>query len=92
MSRPPELTDAARGTAMALLKQALADGDAGPLRAFLTATLRETPGAARGFAALLAAERARLVKLRSLGQTTDFERKVGLTDALMKGLETGGDA
>lgn len=81
--------------AMSLFKQALASGDAAPLEELIGAALAG-PGAALARTSLdrlLSAERARLVKLKTLGLTGDFETKLRLTDgmiALTRGRSQGG--
>lgn len=87
--------DALAARAMDLFKQALASGDATALHAFLAETLARPDAAARErLAELFRAERARLVKLKTLGLTGDFDAKIRLTEAalaLTRGVTPGDD-
>lgn len=86
----PGRHDTLRSAAMTLFKQALASGDGAPLAAFLAEALRQDGSAGGPLLALLQAERARLVKLKTLGQTGDFERRIGLTEAFIRTVQSGG--
>lgn len=70
---------------MGLFKQALASGDTAELAALIGAALAAPdPEPARAaLDRLLSAERARLVKLKTLGLTGDFETKIRLTDGMI---------
>lgn len=82
--------------AMSLFKRPWRRAARGPLEELIGAALAG-PGAAPARAALdrlLSAERARLVKLKTLGLTGDFEMKIRLTDgmiALTRGRSQGGN-
>lgn len=83
MSDAPAL----EGRAMALYKAALASGDPSEFVAFLEACRGGAPGALTVIERLLKAERMRLLKLKSLGATADFQAKAALTDALIDQIE-----
>ncbi len=71
-------------TLVNLYKRAAETGDAGPVLAALADLPADTRLSLSDF---LASERARLIKLRTLGLTARFEEKKAVTDSILKHLK-----